>query len=187
MEWSVQAGAGETWQTTFDLPVDINYVGLRASRDLEARVGELRLSPLSVVTNLDRVAAYEVLASSAFGRDVVLFHDGASYPEASGFWVRGSSRAVVSVVSRTGRLTTNARLRLRLVSPVANAVRIETPGRTWTTTLQPDVATEIEVEPTALDGTLRMAISPAEGFRPSDRTPGNRDRRFLGCWVEVVG
>ncbi len=187
MEWSVQAGAGETWQTTFDLPVDINYVGLRASRDLEARVGELRLSPLSVVTNLDRVAAYEVLASSAFGRDVVLFHDGASYPEASGFWVRGSTRAVVSVVSRTGRLTTNARLRLRLVSPVANAVLIETPGRTWTTTLQPDVATEVEVEPTALDGTLRMAISPAEGFRPSDRIPGNRDRRFLGCWVEVVG
>jgi hypothetical protein len=187
MEWNVQAGAGETWQTTFDLPVDINYVGLRASRDLETRVGELRVSPLRIVTNLDRVAAYEVLASSTYGRDVVLFHDGASYPEASGFWVRGSSRAVVSVVSRTGRMTTNATLRLRLLSPVANAVRIETPGRTWTTTLEPDVATEVEVQPTALDGTLRMAITPAEGFRPADRTPGNRDRRFLGCWVEVAG
>jgi len=38
-----------------------------------------------------------------------------------------------------------------------------------------------------LDGTLRMAIRPAGGFRPADRTPGSRDRRFLGCFVELAG
>ncbi len=108
-----------------------------------------------------------------------------AYPEADGFWVRGSSRAIVSVVSRTGRLTTKVRLRLR--SPVANAVRFETPGHTWTTELEAGVPTELDIEPTALDGTLRMTISPASGFRPAELTPGNRDSRFLGCWVEVVG
>jgi hypothetical protein len=70
---------------------------------------------------------------------------------------------------------------------VANTVRFETPGLAWTTGLEAGVPTEIDVEPTALDGTLRMTISPATGFRPSELTPGNRDRRFLGCWVEVVG
>jgi hypothetical protein len=183
--WHVEAAAGSPWQATFDLPVDVNFVGFRASAGLESAVGELRVRPMHVVPSLDRVAAYEVLASLALDRFVFLFHDGASYPEDGGFWVRGASRAMVSVVSRTGRLTT--RVRLRLKSPVANSIRFETPGRTWTTELEAGVPTELDVEPTPLDGTLRMTISPANGFRPSDVTPGNRDRRFLGCWVEVVG
>jgi hypothetical protein len=76
---------------------------------------------------------------------------------------------------------------LRLRSPVANTVRIETPGHTRTVELEPGVPAELDVEPTPLDGTLRMTISPANGFRPSDVTAGSRDRRFLGCWVEAVG
>ncbi len=184
-EWNIEAPAGSKWQGTFDLPVDVNFVGFRASPGLEAGIGELLVRPVRVVPNLDRVAAYEVLASLTLGRFVFLFHDGASYPETDGFWVRGSSRAIVSVVSRTGRLTTKVRLRLR--SPVATAVRFETPGHTWTTDLTAGVPTELDVDPTPLDGTLRMTISPASGFRPADLTPGNRDSRFLGCWVEVVG
>jgi hypothetical protein len=181
----VDAPAGARWQGVFDLPVDVNFVGFRASHELDAAIGELRLRPDRVVPTLDRVAAYEVLASSTWDRFVFLFHDGASFPEDGGFWVRGANRAVVSVVSRTGRLTTSVRLRLR--SPVANAVRFETPGLSWTTELQPGIPVDLEVQPTPLDGTLRMTISPFGGFRPSEISPGSQDRRFLGCWVEVIG
>jgi len=184
-EWQVDAEPGSPWQGSFDLPVDVNFVGLRASPGLESAVGELRVRPERVVPSLDRVAAYEVLATLALDPFVFLFHDGASYPEPAGFWVRGASRAIVSVVSKTGRLTTRVRLRLR--SPIANTVGFEMPGRAWTTELEAGVPTELDVEPTPLDGTLRMTISPAKGFRPSETTPGSRDRRFLGCWVEVVG
>ena len=184
-EWQLDTGGGNRWSGTFDLPVDVNFVGFRASSDLEAAIGELRIRPQRIVPNLDRVAAYEVLATLSLARVVFLFHDGGSYPEADGFWVRGSNRAMVSVVSRTGRLTTKVRLRLR--SPVANSIRFETPGRSWVTELEAGVPTELDVEPTALDGTLRMTIGAGNGFRPSDVSPGNRDRRFLGCWVEVVG
>jgi hypothetical protein len=184
-EWNVDVEAGGRWQGTFDLPVDVNFVGFRASAGLEAAVGELRVRPMRVAPTLDRVAAYEVLATLALDRFVFLFHDSASYPEPDGFWVRGANRAIVSVVSKTGRLTTKVRLRLR--SPVANSVRFETPGLTWTTDLEAGVPAEVDVEPTPLDGTLRMTISPANGFRPSEVTPGSRDRRFLGCWVEVIG
>ena len=114
-----------------------------------------------------------------------LFHDGACTLRQTGSGSRGANRAIVSVVSRTGRLTTKIRLRLR--SPVTNSIRFETPGLGWTTELEAGVPTEIDVEPTPLDGTLRMAISPANGFRPSEITPGSRDSRFLGCWVEVIG
>jgi hypothetical protein len=183
-EWRVDTGGGSRWNATFDLPVDVNFLGFRASPELEAAIGELRIRPQRVVPNLDRVAAYEVLATLSLDRFVFLFHDGGSYPEADGFWVRGSNRAMVSVVSHTGRLTTKVRLRLR--SPVANSIRFETPGRVWVTELEAGVPTELDVEPTLLDGTLRMTISAGSGFRPSDVSPGNLDRRFLGCWVEVV-
>jgi hypothetical protein len=69
---------------------------------------------------------------------------------------------------------------------VANSVRLDTPSEHWVVELKPDVDTEIEVNPTALDGTLRMIVTPATGFRPSDLDPLNRDRRFLGCRVQVV-
>ena len=183
--WTVDAAAGSRWQGAFDLPVDVNFVGFRASSGLEAGAGELRVRPMRVVPTLDRVAAHEVLATLTLDRFVFLFHDSASYPEPAGFWVRGASRAIVSVVSPTGHLATKVRLRIR--SPVANAVRFETPGLSWTTELEAGVPAEIDVEPTPLDGTLRMTISPANGFRPSELTPGDRDRRFLGCWVEVIG
>jgi hypothetical protein len=184
-EWQVGAEGGSRWTGTFDLPVDVNFVGFHASPALEPAVGELRVRPLRVVPTLDRAAAYEVLATLSLDRFVFLFHDGASYPEAGGFWVRGANRAMVSVVSRTGRLTTKVRLRLR--SPVANDIRFDTPGHSWTLHLEAGVPAELDVEPTPLDGTLRMTISPAGGFRPSETTPGSRDHRFLGCWVEVVG
>ena len=80
-EWNVDAAAGSSWRGIFDLPVDVNFVGFRASPGLEAGIGELRVRPERVVPNLDRVAAYEVLASLTLDRFVFLFHDGASYPE----------------------------------------------------------------------------------------------------------
>ena len=184
-EWNVDAQAGRPWQGTFDLPVDVNFVGFRAAPGLEAEVGELRVRPVRVVPVLERIAAHEVLASLALDRLVFLFHDGASYPEPNGFWVRGSSRAVVSVVSRTGRLT--SRIRLRIRSPIANTVRFDMPGLTRTAELEAGVPTDLDLEPAPLDGTLRMTISPERGFRPAEIQTGNRDRRFLGCWVEVIG
>jgi len=28
-------------------------------------------------------------------------------------------------------------------------------------------------------------IDVARGFRPADVDPSSRDRRFLGCWIEI--
>lgn len=183
--WNVAAGPGERWHASFDLPVDMNAVGFGATGGVEARVGELRVRPIRVIPFLDRIEAHGVLAAAKFGQLVFLFHDDSSYPETGGVWIRGSSRAILSVVSSTGRLTTKVRLRLH--SPVANAVRFETPGLNWTTDLEAGVAAEIDIQPAADDGTLRMSISPASGFRPSEIEPGSQDRRFLGCWVEIAG
>jgi hypothetical protein len=184
-EWRVSATGA--WRDTFDLPVDVSFVGLRASEGLAAAAGNLSIVPARVMPMLDRIAAAEVLGSMALaGRFVFLFHDGASYPEGDGFWVRGEAGASVSVLSRTGRLTMPVRLRLRN-GPRDNVVRITTPDGTQTVTLGPRESTDVRVTPTPLDGTLRMILHPERGFVPSRTEPGNRDDRLLGCWVEVVG
>lgn len=185
--WTVTAGSGGRWQDTFDLPVDLSFVGFRASGDLDAVVGEIHLTPVRVLPTLERTAAEDVLGSETLGeRFVFLFHDGGSFPEDKGFWVRGASRASVSVVSRTGRLTLPVDLLLRN-GPVANVIHIVTPGETIDVRLGPKETKTVRVSPTALDGTLRMAITPETGFVPARTEAGSTDSRLLGCWVEVVG
>ena len=185
--WNVDAAPGSRWNDTFDLPVDIGFVGFRASGTLAATVGNLRIVPLRVIPTLDRPAAYDVLGSTTLGdRFVFLFHDGASFPEANGFWVRGAAPASVSVLSRTGQLTLPDELSQRN-APVANTVHILTPGTVTDVVLGPGEIRTVRLTPTPLDGTLRMIIHPQGGFIPAEHEPGNRDTRLLGCWVEVVG
>ncbi len=184
-EWRVKTEGA--WQDTFDLPVDVSFVGLRASDGLAAATAGLSIMPARVMPTLDRIAAGEVLGSTLLaGRFVFLFHDGASYPESNGFWVRGEAGASISVLSRTGRLTLPVRLRLRN-GPRPNVVRITTPADTQEIRLGPRETKDIRVAPTPLDGTLRMIVHPERGFVPSRTEPGNSDDRLLGCWVEVVG
>jgi hypothetical protein len=138
-----------------------------------------------VVPTLDRTAAYNVLGTAILGEQFVfLFHDGASYPEGTGFWVRGQSRASISVVSRMGRLTLPVPLRVRN-GPVANVIRILTPGTITELRLGPGEIRTVQLAPSPLDDTLRMIIFPESGFVPARIEPGNRDERLLGCWVEV--
>ncbi|MDO8836251.1 MAG: hypothetical protein Q7V01_11685 [Vicinamibacterales bacterium] len=185
--WSVEAPPGSSWNDTFDLPVDVGFIGFRASGRLTSAVGNLRVIPLRVIPTLDRPAASDVLGSATLGdRFVFLFHDGASFPEEDGFWVRGAAPASVSVLSRTGRLTLPVELRLRN-GPVANTVHIVTPGAVTDVVMGPGEIRTVRLTPTPLDGTLRMIIHPQSGFVPADHEPGNRDTRLLGCWVEVVG
>ncbi|MEW5982849.1 MAG: hypothetical protein AB1806_10825 [Acidobacteriota bacterium] len=185
--WPVEAAPGETWGGSFDLPVDLSFVGFLASPDLSPAIAELRVRPERVVPMLSRTAAYEVIASAVLGnRFVFLFHDGAAYPEGSGFWVRGGAETQVSVVSRTGHVTQAVRLRIRN-GEVRNTIRIATPDERTEMHLEPRGVREVTLTPTPLDGTLRMIIGAEGGFVPADWEPGNPDRRVLAAWVEVVG
>lgn len=185
--WNVNGEPGRPWQAAFDVPVDLSFVGFRASADLPPAVSEMRIRPEHVTPTLDRTAAYDVLASAVFGdRFVFLFHDGAAYPEGTGFWVRGSAETHVTVVSPAGRLTQPVRLKVRN-GPVPNTIDVATPETRQQVDLQPGEVQEITVAPTALDGTLRLIVGARAGFVPADVEPGNADRRLLAVWVEVVG
>ncbi len=185
LDWTIAGQPGAAWEQTFDLPVDASFVGFRAGGNLARTAGRLEVQPERVVTMLDRTAAYDVLAAAIYGPYVFLFHDESTYPERGGFWVRGRTRAQVSVVSQTGRLSTDVTLRLRS-GPIANTVVVEMPGGSRRVDLAPREAGDLRLSPTPLDGTLRLTFEPEKSFVPAEVDPGSRDRRLLGCWVEVV-
>jgi hypothetical protein len=64
-------------------------------------------------------------------------------------------------------------------------VRFETD--TWTTTviLEPGVSRELLVPAAQGQAVVPVRISPDNGFVPA-QTGGGRDRRLLGCWIEVL-
>jgi hypothetical protein len=184
--WQVASPRTRPWQATFEIPADISYVGFRASGELAAAIGGLHLIPVHVVPTLARTAMPEVLGSLLLGDEfVVLLHDGASFPEAEGFWVRGEVTASITVVSRSGRLTAPVPLRVRN-GPFLNVVRITTSQESMEVVLQPGEQRDVRLAPTPLDGTLRMRIHPERGFVPAKTDPGSTDVRVLGCWVEAV-
>ena len=184
VDWLLEGTDSRQWINSFDLPADLGLVTFSTTGKLGRQIKELRLVPYRVVPFLDRIAAEDVGAAAPFDRLIFLFHDHNAYPEASGFWVRGTSSARVSVVSRAGRLTTELRLVLR--SRVANTVRIEMPDRVWTETLAADEEREVIIKPTTLDGTVRLVITSERGFYPVDTDRGSTDRRHLGCYVQII-
>jgi hypothetical protein len=103
-DWIIATRPGESWEGAFDLPVDVNFVGFRASRSLAPEVGNLRVQPRSIVPVLDRTAVPDVLAAVAAGDLVFLLHDDHAYPERNGFWVRGGAQASLSIVARADGL-----------------------------------------------------------------------------------
>jgi hypothetical protein len=184
IEWSVESTESRQWTDVFDLPADMGSVSFATSGKLGTQVREIKIVPYRVVPFLDRIAAEDVRAAAAFDRLLFLFHDDQAYPDANGFWIRGASRARVSVVSRTGLLISDVRLMLR--SRVPNTIHIEMPDRVWTEQLAADEEREILIKPTLLDGTVRLRITADRGFYPVDTEPGSTDRRHLGCYVRIL-
>jgi hypothetical protein len=108
-----------------------------------------------------------------------LFLDDNAYPEPTGFWVAGGRTAAIVAALSAGELELFVRN-----AAVENTVRIEFPVSTETLRLAPG---EEQVVPIAAGGArdLIVRISSQSGFRPSQAEPGNRDLRYLGCWIEL--
>jgi len=184
--WPVDVSAPGMWGRTFDLPIDVGFVGFTASRDLTAAAPVLRLRPQQIVDEHDRLPPLEVLSTQAFGDTRVFFHDEHVWPEVAGVWIEGGEEVRLTVVPPPDRV---ARLRVR-ASNVANDVRVafetamHTGGRA-------DVALAAQRTNDVQLGEekgvpVRVVLTTRRGFVPAEADASLTDRRSLGCWVEFV-
>ncbi|HUP38605.1 MAG TPA: hypothetical protein VM115_00685 [Vicinamibacterales bacterium] len=182
--WPLTLAPGQRSRRDFDVPLDAEFVGFRATRQAEQAIAELRVSPRSVVESRKRVPAGTVLAAATFAPVRIFFHDSLSYPETEGFWVKGRATARMTMLkvkqSDTGVL-------LAVHSGARpNVVTLTTPDWSQKLELVPGMTQRVLVPSNAGDRFIPLTISSADGFVPAEVEPGSSDPRLLGAWIAFI-
>jgi hypothetical protein len=181
-EWAVEPRAGERFSVPFTLPVDVGFVGLRGSPDLERVIARIAFVPMAVVDRARRPRTPAVMAASKTPGADFFFADENALVEKSGFWVRGR-RSTAVVVQRA---SAGGPLRLRVNSGlIQNRLRISAAGWSRTIAIQPRLPEEIEV-PVDNRSLVTLNLTADMEFVPKDLDPASNDPRPLGIWVEVM-
>lgn len=181
--WPLELGRDERTRREFDVPLDAEFVGFRAPGQVEKTIAELRVTPINVVETRKRFPSGTVLSAAAFPPARVFFHDSYSYPEAEGFWVRGRTRAHMTLLKTRDD---DAGILLAIHSGArANIVTLTTPRWSETLDLMPGVTQRVTVPSKQGERFVPLVIESSGGFVPAD-VEGNRDRRLLGAWIGFI-
>jgi hypothetical protein len=179
--WPLTLAAGGQWQRRFQVPLDSQFVGFRASRQVERAIAGMRVTPVNVVETRRRFRAPVVRAAASYVSASVFFHDAEAYPEHDGFWVKGRSETQVTIAKK---VPASPSVTLVIHSGSRASVVTLSTGR-WTehAELVPGVTTRVSVPSDATEQFIPLTISTSDGFVPAETERGNRDRRLLGAWV----
>ncbi len=178
--WPVSAGQG-AMSRTVHLPLDASFVGLRGSREVEEALATAIITPLTVTPAGERLRTPTVLGAGRYGPLEIYLHDDSVSLERAGFWVPGQRPTTVSLAHAPGA---TGSLVLRLRSRVDdNVVTVRARGWEQSVTLMAEQPQDLVLPPPSR-GIETVIVTTSSGFRPIDRDPENRDRRFLGVWVE---
>lgn len=191
--WRVTLAAPGTWRETFDLPLDVGFVGFRASGSLADAGPTLRLRPLSVIDAQKRPRSAEVIGAAQYGDFLVFFHDDDARVEGSGFWIPGERTTSFTVFdTHLNRVTNAYSVREEKTSavtlgthcgPRANELTVETPARSERVQVEPSQSQTVRVP--LVDGHARVMATSRDGFERRELDPRSTSRERLGCWIEV--
>jgi hypothetical protein len=181
--WPLVVRPDERSQHEFDVPLDAEFVGFRATRQAEQAIAELRITPLAVVEARKRVPAGTVLSAAAFAPVRIFFHDSLTYPESEGFWVKGRATARMTMLKVRD---TDPGVLLAVHSGArANSVTLATPDWSQALQLVPGVTQRVLVPSNVGERFIPLTISAADGFVPAE-VEQSRDRRLLGAWFAFI-
>jgi hypothetical protein len=181
--WPLAVRPGERSQHEFDVPLDAEFVGFRATRQAEQAIAELRVIPRAVVETRKRMPAGTVLSAAAFAPVRIFFHDGLTYPEAEGFWAKG--RATARMTMLKVRETDPSVLLAVHSGARPNVVTLATPHWSQKLELVPGVTQRVTVPSAVGERFISLTISSAGGFVPAE-VEQSRDRRLLGAWFAFI-
>ena len=183
VRWPIRAAAG-TWSRQFEVATDVAFAGLLASPELELAEPRVRLVPLRIVDASNRPQGLEVQSARFYREGAILFVDTNVFQEPSGFWIRKARSASFLVAVGTGP---QAPIRLHThCGPVANELRVTSGPVDRQLSYRPGTGA-FEIDIPAPVGRAMVEVAVSSGFVPSERDPDDRDRRELGCWVEMDG
>jgi hypothetical protein len=182
--WPLALVPGGHWQRRFQVPLDSEFVAFRSSREVDATIASMRVSPVNVVETRRRFATPLVRSAAAFPSAKVFFHDTEVYTEADGFWVKGRSLARMTI-SKTASSSPTVTVSMHS-GPRPNIVTVSTDRWTELVELEPNTTRRVEIPSDATEQFIPLTIAPGDGFVPAEVEAGNPDRRLLGVWVNFV-
>jgi hypothetical protein len=180
--WPVDPRPGERFSVPVSLPVDVGFVGVRGTSDLERVTGRIAFVPVSVVDLARRPRTPVVIGASQVPGVDFFYADENALVEKTGFWVRGRRTTQVMV----HRAHSSGPLRLRMNSGlIQNRIRVSTSGWSRTLVLQPRQPDEMVI-PVENRPLVTLTLTAELEFIPRNLDPASNDPRPLGIWIEVV-
>ena len=172
--WSLSAAPVDV--STLVLPVTASTVVVKGDEDATRSVEEVALVPIERMPQAGPTGA-RARDGARYGSVVVYAIDDRLWLEPNGFWIMGERQP--EVVITTDKPASSIELDVRNI-PTSNRVRLWA-GR-WSSerTLGPDEHWRVRVPIAGLGPAVVVGFKVERGVR-TDR----RDRRLLGCWVEV--
>jgi hypothetical protein len=181
--WPLVLRPGERTEREFEVPLDAEFVGFRALRQVEPGIAELRVSPREVIETRKRFPGGTVLSAAAYPPARMFFHDSYVYPEAEGFWVGGRSIARMTMLKVR---ESDSGILLAVHSGARpNVVTLSTPGWSETLELVPGLTQRVTVPSKEGERFIPLTISSTDGFVPAE-IEQSRDRRLLGAWLAFI-
>jgi hypothetical protein len=182
--WPLSLAPGSVSQRRFRVPLDAEFVGFRASRPTERTIAQLRLRALTIEDQDRRFESPVVRSSADFGVARAFFHDGDSFPEEDGLWVKGGATARLTILKPSESQTS---------LPLAihgggreNVAIVETPAWSQRIELVPDIMSKIAIPSMAGERFVSLSVTSVNGFIPAEEERGSKDRRLLGVWVAFI-
>lgn len=168
---------------TLVLPVGARSLVIEADAAAVRAVVSARLLPVTSDLGASSAGGFESGTASRAARYPAadaFFLDDNAYPEPTGFWIAGGRRAHLVIARGRPALTLFVRN-----AAVANTVTIEVDGTRQELALAAGEQRELPLASADRRTISTLRVTSASGFRPSQTEPGNRDLRYLGCWVEL--
>jgi hypothetical protein len=181
--WPLPIVPGSQSHHRFSVPVDAEFVGFRASRQLERTISELRLRALEAVGVKRRLRTPTVRSSADFDVARVFFHDPAAYPEREGFWVRGRTTAHVTILNTSSAPSVTLALHS---GARPNVVTLSTSDWSQRIELVPGTTTKTIIPANPDEPLIAMSIEAENGFVPAEVDSSSKDRRLLGAWIAFI-
>jgi hypothetical protein len=163
-----------------DLPVAVRMLSVRAEEAGRDQLDAIVLRPIALAAG---PASREIARHAVrYGDSNAFFMDDASYPEPAGFWVAGGGETEVVVMPDHP----DAALTIEIRNGAApNTVTVESAGGKTSLPLAAGEDRRVDVPASGAEGSLRIRIRSASGFRPADLDRSSRDTRLLGVFVSV--
>ena len=186
--WDLDGIDPSTWSPIVDWAVEANYVGLKASPNLEAAGASFWIQPVSIVDRSARPDTPVLRGTAHFGHTAIYFFDRDPWIEATGFWLPGGMTTTFMAVrgradaAASGRSASLFELRTHC-GRSRNRLDIMAGDQSASAELSPGEGRSFQLM--AADHRIAIEVTVRDSWEPAEHDPNSPDTRRLGCWIEI--